>query len=142
MRDAEWLPERCVRLWSQSEIWLDRIRPTPKQINIRPYLNDLRCENQSLRIDLWLSQEGSARADEVVRALGLQSRLDEGDYLTRTDLILLDEMSPEAIALLPELPTATSRATFERPLVGALPELEPATASSEWGASPNGPVVE
>jgi radical SAM-linked protein len=126
------------------EVWVARHRPTPKRLNVRPYINDIRCEAAGLVLDIWLSQEGSARADELLRELELQPLLDEGEFVTRTDLLVLDELSADELALLPVLPNAATRAAFERPLetAGTQPELEPAAAASEWGASPNGPVVE
>lgn len=135
---------RCENVLRSSEVWVDRYRPTPKRLNIRPYINDLRCEDTGLVLDIWLSQEGSARADELLRQLELQPLLDEGEFITRTDLFLLDELSPEELARLPELPNAKTRAAFERPLeiASTQPELETAATVSEWGASPNGPVVE
>jgi hypothetical protein len=138
------LGESCSKLMQLDEIWVDRIRPTPKRLNIRPYLHRASCEEDRLAMEVWLSQEGSAKADEIVHALGLDSLLEAGIYLTRTDLILLDEMTPEQIAQIPPLPTKETRSMFERPLDVVPQPLEPQTPPtlSEWGASPSGPIVE
>ena len=51
-----------------------RERPKPRQVNIRPYVNDVRIESGLLQIDLWITQEGGGSAhDELVRAARFES---------------------------------------------------------------------
>jgi hypothetical protein len=95
-------------------------------------------------MDLWISQEGGARADELVRALGLNSLLDDGAVIERAELDIEDEINPAQAANRPSLPGRDDRAALERPSrkspVQTIPQ--PAVAAAHWGASPSGPIVE
>jgi hypothetical protein len=136
--------QAVTALLDGSEVWIPRQRPKPKLLNVRPYIHEIRCDASTLELDLWVSQEGSVRGDELLRYLNLGSLLDEGAFLIRSELFLDDEMSPEEKTSIPVLPTSETRAAFERPLEleRIQPELEPASTASEWGASPSGPEVE
>src|SRR5262245_42932071 len=67
------LAARCTGLLAVTEVWVERERPRPRQINIRPYVDSLNLSETSLRISLWITQDGSARADEVAGAVGLSA---------------------------------------------------------------------
>jgi radical SAM-linked protein len=159
--------DRAADLMQAEKVWVDRLRPSPKRLNIRPYLrgvvvadSDKRrgvsptCGEEStsglrpdarLELDLWVTQTGTARADELVRLLGLPHLLDAGAVLERTTVEIRDEVpeSPDPADRPPDGPAET------RPLdpaaVAALARGEDEQnqpAGSQWGASPAGPVVE
>src|SRR5947208_2573776 len=67
------------------KVWVDRLRPSPKRLNIRPYLRGLAVRASGdrevagtggltgdltvaarLTLDLWVTQTGTARAEELV----------------------------------------------------------------------------
>jgi radical SAM-linked protein len=138
---AESLSARCAEVMAAAELWVDRERPRLRQVNVRPYVRNLRIDGTSLEIDVWITPEGGARADEVARALGLADWLDAGAVIERTLLELHDEAGPDAEA--PPALTREQRTAMERPAPDAArrPEPEPSHAA-HWGASPAGPLVE
>jgi radical SAM-linked protein len=102
-------------LLRQQQIWMARLRPTPKYLNIRPYLRRLSVDPVSqftpgasipadahtgpvdgshavLHMDVWVTQDGTVRAEEIVRLLQLADWLDQGAILERTLVELHDEI--------------------------------------------------
>jgi radical SAM-linked protein len=87
------LPQRLTALLGTTECWVERVRPPQRRINIRPSLRDLRLQAGALEIDLWITPQGTARADEVLTLLGLDDLLAAGAVLERTQLELHDEVT-------------------------------------------------
>jgi radical SAM-linked protein len=85
------LPERIAVLLSSTECWVERERPTRRQVNIRPYVHELRVQPHALEMDLWVTPHGTARPEEIVNLLGLSSVLEDGAVLERTRLELHEE---------------------------------------------------
>jgi hypothetical protein len=89
-----------------------------------------------------VTQTGTARADELLRLLGVADLPDDGLVVTRTTLELRDEVTnTDPADVPPDGPADTQRldpATVAE-LVRA-DEEQPAAAG--WGVSPAGPVVE
>jgi radical SAM-linked protein len=142
-RDGK-LSARCIEVIAASELWVERARPRPREVNIRPYIKSLRYDNRSLEIDLWITPDGGARADEIVRALGLQDLLDAGSAIERIELELADEVDSGEGTAAPCLPSREQRAAYERPLNRPVerPESKQPVHAAHWGASPSGPIVE
>lgn len=107
------LHEQCAQLLAQAECWVERARPQPRRVDIRPYLSDVRLHEHALEIDLRVTPTGSARADEVLALLGLSDLLDAGAVLERAGLELHDETNPircsSTAAGCPEIQLATER---------------------------------
>jgi len=97
------LPERCRDLLEQSHLWVERSRPQPRKIDIRPYLSELKVSGENLEIAVWVTPTGTARSEEYARLLGLEDLLDAGAFFERTDLEMMDEVS----APLPEMLIST-----------------------------------
>ena len=137
--EAGALAERCAALMAEAECWVNRAKPQPRRINIRPYVRGLRAGPDYLEMDLWVTPTGSARADELVGVLGLRHLLEAGAVLERRALELRDEVGPDAEPV-PEI----SPARETTPPGELLPAGDDRTSapSARWGASPNGPVVE
>src|SRR5262245_8850663 len=74
---ADGVAEKCRELMGQDKVWVDRLRPGPKRLNIRPYFRNLSVESVSrdtqrsasaplrvaatqLVLDLWVTQTGTA----------------------------------------------------------------------------------
>jgi uncharacterized protein DUF2344 len=87
---------RCTNLLGQSAAWVERKRPQPRRINVRPFLHELKISGDCLTMGLWITPNGAARPEEVVAALGLAHLLDEGAVIERTDLEIYDELPPDA----------------------------------------------
>ncbi|MCU0703796.1 MAG: TIGR03936 family radical SAM-associated protein [Fimbriiglobus sp.] len=138
------------RLLTAEKLWVDRYKPRPRRLNIRPYLRriDLAthdCQGSEsppgsqsqLVMDLWVTQTGTARADELLKLLDLFDLLDAGFVLARSELTLRDETPSDAPDGPPDGPPETA------PLDHAPADAgDDAPAPPEWGLSPNGPVVE
>lgn len=137
---GEDLAARCADVMASAELWIERERPRPRRLNIRPYIKGLDFASGHLELDLWVTPEGGARADEIVRALGLHGVLDAGGVIERTDLELHDEVPADAPA--PPAFTREQRAAMERPVETPAARPEPVRPAAHWGASPAGPVVE
>src|SRR5205807_9765439 len=72
------LPERCLALLQQETLWVARLRPAPRRVNIRPFLDEVRVVDDRLEVAIWVTPNGSAKADEVLRLLGLETLLEQG----------------------------------------------------------------
>ena len=100
--DAD-LPRRCAALLARARCVAERLRPQRRLINIRPYLCTLEVDAGALIMTLWITPDGAARPEEVVKALGLGALLDAGAVLERTRLELMDDL-PVDERWLPEIP--------------------------------------
>ncbi|MBM3980767.1 MAG: DUF2344 domain-containing protein [Planctomycetes bacterium] len=177
-------------LLAQPKVWVERLKPSPKRLNIRPYVRNADVVAQeptppaplpegkggadagapktssarddsssptpfrqggpggvgvSLRLDLWVTQEGTARVSELLALLNVSDLLDAGAVLARTRLELRDELIEEPIDLPPDGPSdSVPLRGAEVAALAARLEAEAAEqpVGSGWGASPNGPVVE
>lgn len=131
----------CADLMARDKVWAERIRPKPRRVNIRSYLRRLGVEDNELHLDLWVTQTGTARAEELMTLLGVQDLATGYAPLARTVLEIHDETpagGPDAPP--PEGPPETAPLDLAADSVSAADE--PATPAATWGLSPNGPVVE
>jgi len=126
------LRDRIAAFLAATESWAERERPRPRAVNIRPYVDSLTVEDDALVISCWLTQEGSARADEIAAAGGVA----HPPVSERTHLELMDEVPPEEAARTPKVEPQT------RPLTRVIPAPRPAAPRETWGATANGPIVE
>ncbi len=139
----------AIALYTQEAVWVERLKPNPKRLNIRPYLrnlfvlnSELQTPNPRLVMDLWVTGTGTARADELLRLLGLYDVFDAGAALERTTVELRDEVI-DAIDHPPDGPADTR--PLEQEAIEALRQRDVdsnQTATAHWGLSPSGPVVE
>jgi radical SAM-linked protein len=132
--------DRAETLLTRDKVWVDRLRPKPRLLNVRPYLRDVRVSPAAVHFDLWVTQGGTARADELVAALGLAEAVAATPDLERTHLELHDEMPPGQ----PDGPPTDLAET--RPLnhapAAVAGDADRPTARATWGLSPTGPMVE
>lgn len=85
------LESRCQTLLQQPHLWVERMRPQPRRLDVRPFLSEIRVNESCLEMALWVTPHGTARPDEVAQLLGLDAILEDGAYFERTDLEMLDE---------------------------------------------------
>jgi radical SAM-linked protein len=80
--------------------WVERTKPTPRRLDIRPFIREVRLSPESgfLEVDLWLLPTGTARPDEVLAVLGLADLLESGSVLERVRLEMADENPTGALA--------------------------------------------
>lgn len=130
--DHTTLRNRMASFLASTEVWAERERPKPRAVNIRPYVGSLGIEGETLVISAWLTQEGSARADEIAAAVGVT----DPPLIERIDLELLDEVPPAEAARTPKIEPQT------RPLDRVVPGPRSAAPRETWGATANGPIVE
>lgn len=136
--DVEVVSRNLPSLLSRNKIWTTRLKPHPRQINIRPYIRAMAAESSSLILDFWVTPYGTARADEVIALLGLPSPFETGRMLERTEVELHDEVYDG-------LPDAPPEGLPERASWNPSSDVwsdEPKYAAATWGLSPNGPVIE
>ena len=91
---AEPIPElsrRMADLLAAPACWIERTRPQPRRLDVRPYLDQLRVLPSALEMDLWVLPTGLARPEEVLRLLGLEEQLTTGLVCERTRMELFDE---------------------------------------------------
>lgn len=125
------------QLLAADNLWVERIRPSPKRLNVRPYIRELSILHSVLTLDLWVTQTGTARAEELLRLLGLSDLLDAGAVLERTRVEIRDEVTnapdqpPDGPADTLPLEPAAVAALLQR-------EVEP----NQPAGTPCGPVVE
>jgi radical SAM-linked protein len=145
---------RAAELMAADKVWVDRHKPRPRRLNIRPYLRAISIGTGNavtgcvtphpvtafpvLTLNLWVTQTGTARADELLKLLGLFDLLDAGHVLARSELAVRDETPPD-----PTDPGPPDGPPETAPLDHAPVDTgDDAPAEPEWGLSPNGPVVE
>jgi hypothetical protein len=121
-------------------MWVERFRPRAKRLDIRPFVQSMRLSENNLLFSFWVTGNGTAKAEELARLMGLGELLNAGACWTRSRLEVFDELSPEEIAATPKI---EAREVLLRDLPPTFIEEETlAVASAEWGASTDGPVVE
>ncbi len=107
------LSERCQTLFHESHLWIERSRPQPRKLDIRPYLSELTVHDDRLELAVWVTPTGTARPEEFARLLGLEHLLEAGAFFERTGLEMMDETSasmPENI-IMPAESTPQERIT-------------------------------
>jgi radical SAM-linked protein len=82
---------QAAALLAAAECWVERTRPQPRRVNIRPYLDAIRVSPTSIEIDILVTPNGTARPDESLRALGIGELLDEGNIIERFRMELEDD---------------------------------------------------
>jgi radical SAM-linked protein len=89
---------RIAEVLSGGPCWVERAKPERRRLDVRPFLRDLRLDDQTgwLEMDLWLLPTGTARPDEVLGLLGLGDLLEAGAVLERLRLEMEDESPPPA----------------------------------------------
>jgi len=152
---------KAAALIAQEKIWVERLKPKPRRLNIRPYVRGItlespgtQCRGQDdpetparsagafkcfLLLDLWVTPYGTARADELLKLLGVDDLLDSGTVLLRRHLEVHDETEPQEGDDRPPEGVPESSPWDHAPAMAG-ERGEPASAT--WGLSPNGPVVE
>ena len=88
------LASRVETFLAKTDCWVERTRPNPRRIDIRPFVHELQANGDTLTMILWITSNGATRPEEVIAALGLKHLLDDGAVIERTDLELYDELPP------------------------------------------------
>ena len=88
------LGPRLAALLAAPACWVERTRPQPRRLDIRPYISDLRLVPGALEMDLFVTPHGTARPGETLAPLGLGDLLESGTILERTNLELEDVGQP------------------------------------------------
>ncbi len=104
---ADELPARIAELLAAESCWIERTRPRPRKIDLRPFVDNVRLVDDSLEMDIVVTPNGSARPQEIAELLGLGDNLEEVVF-ERTWLELIDETNGKML----ESP-ATRRASSE-----------------------------
>jgi radical SAM-linked protein len=92
------LSHRCKQLLAQSSCISRREKPHARDVDIRPYMIDLRVDGSSLKLDFLVTANGTARADEVLKLLDASDLLEQGFILSRTHLHLHEEIEQTGAA--------------------------------------------
>jgi radical SAM-linked protein len=99
------LAERIAATLNAPHCWVERTRPPARRLDVRPFLADLRLSEMpikpqrevatyALEMELFLTQHGTARPEEVLSLLGLEGLVEAGAILERSRLELIDESTP------------------------------------------------
>ncbi len=99
---ATQLPERLVALLALPNCWVERSRPQPRRVDLRPYVGALRWQAGFLEMDLGVTPTGTARPQEILELLGLQDLLTRGGVFERSRLVLEDEESLPQLCAIPK----------------------------------------
>lgn len=103
----EGLGDRIAALCNQPQYWVERTRPKARRFDLKPFLDALHFDGESLDMILKVTPTGAARPEEVLEALGLGDPVHDGVVFHRFLLELEDEISPspvmatETVAALP-----------------------------------------
>jgi len=98
----------------------------------------LQSGEHRLTLELWVTPSGTARADELLKALNLADLVDAGRLVSRSLLEIHDETPSGQTDGPPD--HAPESAPLDHTPAAAGTDNGPAAAT--WGLSPNGPVVE
>ena len=90
---ADRLAETRARLDANplaAECWVQRTRPSPQRLDIRPFVRRLHIDDATgrLEMDLFLTPQGTARPEEVLSLVGLDGLIASGVPLERLGLEL------------------------------------------------------
>jgi radical SAM-linked protein len=85
------LPDRICAALADTHFWVDRVRPQARRLDVRGYIRDLRFRDGVMEMDLEVTPQGTARPDEILRALRLGELLTQGAVLERSTLEIHDE---------------------------------------------------
>jgi radical SAM-linked protein len=85
------LPRRIDALLAASECWIERARPAPRRLDLRPFLSELRLHDGHIEMLLWVTPNGAARPGEVLGLLELRDLAQSGVPVERHVLELHDE---------------------------------------------------
>ena len=137
---ADSVREAAQRLLQSEKVWVERIKPKPRGLNIRPYLRSIDVTDRAVDFDLWVTNGGTARIDELVRLVGLDEYETE---LNRTELELRDEVPDDTPGMGADHPPTQPAETRPPAAMTAARAGEDRTpVVPTWGLSPNGPIVE
>lgn len=127
-------------LLARDKVRVERMHPTPRRTDIRQYIRAVHTTVDAVVFDLWVTGQGTARGDELVRMLELDDLVAGGTHLTRIDLELRDE----AVCTDPTDQPPTAAPDIEHLSHAATPVAEETNDATRavWGLSPHGPVVE
>jgi radical SAM-linked protein len=149
---ADETAQRCRELLAHEKLWVNRLKPSPKRLNIRPYFRDLRVtpaehptpgHTHTLTLDLWVTQTGTARADELIDLLGLEEFVEAGAVVERALVEVRDEVPNTDPADVPPDGPAETLPLDPGVAAAMTRKLEDqATATAACGVTPAGPVVE
>ena len=127
------LAERCAALLAAPEAWVERDRPRPRRINVRPYLDTLDGDGGRPGNGLWVTPVGTAKADEIARLVGLGDLVEAGVAAERIHLEIADEVDPDELARTPALPDALPAVD-----IGPAGPAAAEAAALGWGRPPTG----
>lgn len=130
--------DAAAAFMAQDKVWVDKLHPRPRKVNVRPYLRSMRVENATLIMDCWVTPTGTARGDDLLKLLGLADVHPYRAVLERAELEISDEVG-ETDDGPPTGPPETLPLNHV-PAQSAGDSDTPAAAT--WGLSPNGPVTE
>jgi radical SAM-linked protein len=138
-RDA--IQKQAETVLSQDEVWVERIKPRPRGLNIRPYLRSITLRHNHLDFDLWVTGGGTARADELVSLMDLDDLWPTGgSELSRSLVEIRDESGAW-----PGEPPIDRPSETRKPMAKTIAlrtQTDETPAEPMWGLSPAGPVVE
>ena len=94
----EALGPRIEELMRAEELWItrttmkkNRTGERTSQVNVRPFLRDVKLSGDAVEIQLWLRPEGTARPLEILELLQLRDLYEAGAILERSRLELREE---------------------------------------------------
>lgn len=83
--------DRITALLESSSCMVERKHPVPRQVDVRPFVEEIKLHGDTLELWFAVSPDGTARPDDLVRLLGLGDVLDQGGILERIKVELTDE---------------------------------------------------
>jgi radical SAM-linked protein len=80
--------QRLDEALQASEWWVERTKPAFRRLDIRPFVRAAFLDGDWLRLDLTLTDSGTARPEELLRLFGVPHLLEQGAVLERSHLVL------------------------------------------------------
>lgn len=124
--DVPDLHDRVAAFLAAATAFVERQRPIRKRLNVRPYVHELNVHGSCLEMDLWITPNGAARPEEILRSLGLEALVNTGLLIERSELELIDETDDSARFQWDGLrPTAAADSDTEHSTEESTAESEP-----------------
>lgn len=95
---AAGLPERVARFLAAADWPVERRRPAPRRIDLRAFVRDLSFDGEIVSASLRVGNDGAARPDEILEALGLGDLPASGAVIERSRVDIADEIGGDAAA--------------------------------------------
>jgi radical SAM-linked protein len=91
------LAARLQLLMQSNQVWIERTRPHRRRVDVRSYLSGIRLVDHVVEMEFFVTPQGTARPDEILRLLDLGELIDNGTVIERVGIALEDGLDQQKL---------------------------------------------